>query len=167
MPFQWTQVRQTSWLREWNMWSGNETMCWRWFLNPKLTLPVLFSCVCWRGDIAFSPWCDQDREFSILASFLSPFLSSSPQHFCEAVGLETGLTMIPFDSSQDKEEVKDIVMPLENPSPPVVLRRSAKSSTTGRSESVNCGWVHSRTESSSVSLSHTHTHSCRTHFFPL
>ena len=68
--------------------------------------------------------------------------------------------MIPFDSSRDKEEVKDIVMPLENPSPPVVLRRSAKSSTIGRSESVNCRWVHNRTESSSVSLCvlHTHTH---------
>lgn len=54
------------------------------------------------------------------------------KHFCDAVGLETGLTMIPFDSSRDKEEVKDIVTPLENPSPPGILRRSAKSSTIGR-----------------------------------
>ena len=67
---------------------------------------------------------------------LSLSFLSSPQHFSEAVGLETGLTMVPFDLSLGKEEVKDILKPLENSSPSGDLRRSARSSTIGRSESV-------------------------------
>ena len=47
--------------------------------------------------------------------------------------------MVPFDLSLGKEEVKDFLAPLENSSPSGDLRRSARSSTIGRSESVNSG----------------------------
>lgn len=79
--------------------------------------------------------------FILPPSFPSALCSLLEQHFSEAVGIETGLTMTALERPcDDKKEVKDALPPLQNSpsqnSPSPRLRRSAKSSTIGRSKSV-------------------------------